>query len=531
MRKQSKFILITIIASFLAAQNVYAVHSTEAITDSSGSWMLSVQTLAGTGAYDAQDGALTESAFQHPGGIAAASDGTLYVSDTKSHLIRKLDNNRVSLHAGNRWLQEDGQVVGAFADGQGELSSFSEPAGLALDSNGNLFVADKGNHAVRKVDAAGNVTTYAGQGMLGHQDGDAEESLFYAPEDVVVADDGTVYVADTLNHVIRQIDPQGKVSTLNALSERYIEVFPGDAVLAGDYADGPLHQAKFNEPSGLALDHLGNLYVSDTGNQVIRYIDLANHTVSTVAGTAPQYEGTADSPLYATGGFSDGHATEEASFHSPKGIALTEEGGLIIADSLNHAIRYFIADQVITIAGSSGGEHGSQDGINGFNRLNAPQDVHVTADGSLIIADTYNNKLRTFQLYQLPAELVEDGELHVMLDSERINFGAKPQLTENTSMIPVRAVSEAAEFEVSYHHESREITISKDNRTVALKIGSREAVLTLDDQEPVMLELAVAPYIESDSTYVPVRFVAEALGLDVQWHHPTRTVILRHPLN
>ncbi|WP_010277507.1 stalk domain-containing protein [Paenibacillus senegalensis] len=528
MRKQSKFILIAMMASFLSSQSVYAVQTADAITDSSGSWMSSVQTIAGTGSFGARDGDKAEASFRHPSGLAAAPDGTLYVSDTKSHLLRRLDHSGVSLLAGSSFLQEDGQVVDALGDGKGELSSFSEPAGLALDHNGNLFVADKGNHAVRKVDAEGNVTTYAGQGVLGHKDGTAEESLFYAPEDVVVASDGTVYVADTLNHVIRKIDPEGKVSTLNALPQRYIEVFPGEAVLAGDYKDGPLQEAKFNEPTGLAIDHLGNLYISDTGNRVIRYMDLANDRVSTVAGSVQLYDEANSSSLYASGGFSDGHATEEALFMAPRGIAITEEGGLVIADSLNHAIRYLFEGRVITLAGGHEAEHGQQDGINGYNRLNHPQDVQVAADGSIIIADAYNNQLRAFQLYQLPADLSADGRLHVMLDQEQINFDPQPELTANTSMIPVRAISEAAGFEVGYEHETRTVTIAKDNRSISLQIGSREAALEIAGQEPIMLELSVAPYIASDSTYVPVRFVAEALGLDVQWHQPTRTAILRH---
>lgn len=188
-------------------------------------------------------------------------------------------------------------------DGASDLSLFSGPQGIATDAQGNVYVADTGNHSIRKIDPSGNVSTIAGDGVLGKEDGPGSKARFNSPLDVAVAADGTVYVADTLNHAIRSISPSGQVTTLNAASGRAVEVSPGQAAPAGDFADGALAQAKFNEPSGLALDGKGNLYVSDAGNQRIRYIDLQQGTVTTAAGSG---KAEALKDLYVPGGFATG---------------------------------------------------------------------------------------------------------------------------------------------------------------------------------------------------------------------------------
>lgn len=150
-----------------------------------------------------------------------------------------------------------------------------------------MYVADSANNAVRKVDTNGQVTTLGGNGVPGKKDGKGADASFNHPSDVAVTADGIVYVADSLNHVIRKIATDGTVSTLNAASTRTILIRPGEASFAGEYQDGSLSEAKFNEPAGLTLDSKGNLYVSDTGNQRVRYIDLQAGTVKTVAGSTP----------------------------------------------------------------------------------------------------------------------------------------------------------------------------------------------------------------------------------------------------
>lgn len=244
-----------------------------------------VTVFAGSGEFDDWDGAASEASFRMPQGIAVLKDGSVLVADTRNHLIRQVKNGEVSTYAGLMLDGEDyGTPEGAWHDGAKEDAVFNGPSGMDTDLEGNIYIADTENHRIRKISKDGMVTTVAGDGIIGNEDGIGNEAGFYHPQDVAVVADGTLYVADTLNHLIRQITADGQVTTLNAASDRVVEVIGGYAVPAGDYADGELSTAKFNDPTSIAIDHKGNLYVSDTGNRVIRYIDLAKRTVTTAAG-------------------------------------------------------------------------------------------------------------------------------------------------------------------------------------------------------------------------------------------------------
>ncbi|QRG66781.1 SMP-30/gluconolactonase/LRE family protein [Brevibacillus choshinensis] len=346
-------------------------------------------TMAGNGYFGEDNGAAQSASFRTPMGIVLHPDGSVYIADTKSHLIRKLFQGNISTYAGFTFSKDpSGLPIGTLFDGSANLSVFQEPQGLALDSQGNLYVADSGNHSIRKIDAQG-VRTIGGDGVMGSRDGNTgKDARFHSPADLAVAADGTVYVSDTLNHVIRKIAVDGTVTTLNSPSERVVELSPGDVETAGDFQDGPLETAKFNEPSGICLDAKGNLYVSDTGNQRIRYIDLQQKTVTTVAGqTSNTY---APGNLYMDGGNTDGDAAT-AQFQFPRGIALTAEGGLVVADSLNHAVRYLHDGKVTTLTSASSPP------------LQLPVDVAVDPDGAIWIVDAFGNAIMQMQANQKDA--------------------------------------------------------------------------------------------------------------------------------
>ncbi len=255
------------------------------------------------------------------------------------------------------------------ADGLTGAARFRDPRGLTLDSAGNLYVADRGNHIIRRISPAGQVTTIAGlAGTSGSANGPAQTARFNLPNSVAVARDGALFVTDA-SHTVRRIAPDGTVS-----------LFAGGTNSAG-FADGPATAARFNSPAGLALDASGNLWVSDSLNQVMRRISPAG-IVSTVAG------------LPRTSGYVTVDGTgQEARFRSPLGISLAPDDALWVADASNHRVRRVTAAGVTTtLAGTS--NWGSNDGNGSGAWFDTPNAVTVDLTGEGYVADTNNNLVR-----------------------------------------------------------------------------------------------------------------------------------------
>src|SRR5687767_618192 len=216
-------------------------------------WSATVSVLAGDGVQGMADGPAERARFSEPFGIAAALDGTIFVADAgHADRIRRISpDGRVSTLAGG---------APGFADGAGALAAFSTPSGLALAADGSVYVADTGNHAIRRVAPDGRVSTLAGDGTPGFADGPGEQARFNGPIGVAVAPDGRVLVADTYNDRIRAIDASGTVTTL-----------AGSGRPGAD--DGLADAASFDTPAGIAVDAHGMVYVADTGNSVVRTLD------------------------------------------------------------------------------------------------------------------------------------------------------------------------------------------------------------------------------------------------------------------
>jgi len=244
-------------------------------------------TLAG-GAPGSADDTGTAAQFQNPLGVAVDAAGVVYVADVENHIIRKITaGGVVTTFAG---------VAGqnGSADGIGSAARFSYPFAVATDGSGNVYVADAGNNTIRKISPGGEVTTLAGTaGPGGLVDGTGSAARFYYPEGLAVDSAGNVYVADY--SAIRKVSPDGVVTTLAGLPSA--GPFDSWAVLSGfgiGSTDGQGGQARFNQASAVAVDGAGNVYVADQSNHTIRKI-TPDGTVSTFAGTAG-VPGSTDGP-------------------------------------------------------------------------------------------------------------------------------------------------------------------------------------------------------------------------------------------
>lgn len=431
-------IIILLIANVTAGAGFAQKASAAGRVNGSGLPLGEIATLAG--GPDRATLAELDDAYRQPSGIVQLKDGSILAADTANHVIRRIAGGKSDIYAGASLSDkraDTGLPAGGFLNGQAKLAFFNQPAGLAVNAAGEVFVADAGNNAIRKIDAAGTVSTIAGSGVQGFKDGKGEAASFNRPQDVAVAADGTLYVADTLNHVIRRISPQGDVTTIGAASSRAVEPRPGVAVFAGSYKNGSLDQAQFNEPAGLALDDKGNLYVSDSGNQAIRYIDFSKGTVTTAAGTESSDSVYRPGALYADDGFADG-AAAKARFHSPRGLSWSKDSGLIIADTLNHAVRQLKNGKVTTIAGSLSGEGSFSDGIESEARLNTPSDVAITPNGKLLIADANNNAIREWTSYSPPAAW-KKGPIAVAYGNKLLALDVPPQVKRGRVMLHAAA--------------------------------------------------------------------------------------------
>ena len=337
-------------------------------------------TLAGArGSPGTADGTNSDARFNYPSGLAVDSVGNVFVADTSSHTIRKLtpvgDNWVVSTVAGLAGTPDS-------ADGTNSDARFNRPMAVALDNAGNLYVADRYNHTIRRIAPVGAdwvVTTVAGlAGARDHDDGTNNAARFYSPGGIAVDGAGNLYVADTLNFTVRKIAPVGTnwvVSTIAGVATNY------------GLADGVGSAARFDYPYGITVDGATNLYVADWGNNAIRKVRPigASWVVSTPAGS-----------LASTFGSADG-TNNSALFYQPMGIAVDQRGALYVADQYNHMIRKITpagSDWVVSTIGGLARQSGTTNGTGSAARFNKPWGVAVGSAGNLFVADYSNQTIR-----------------------------------------------------------------------------------------------------------------------------------------
>lgn len=344
-----------------AAGNVYvAVQSSHVIQKISPTG--TVTPLAGSSGNSGNaDGTGTAARFNNPFDLKLDSAGNVYVADTSNHTIRKITpGGVVTTLAGLA-----GQI--GSTDGLGSTARFNFPSAVAMDSSGNVYVADRVNSTIRKVTPAGAVTTLAGQvGVPGSTDGTGTAARFNLGESGLIVDaTGNVIVSDQVNNTLRKVTPVGVVTTLCGLAG------------SGGNTDGVGAAARFNYPLKMALDPQGNVYVACYGSQTVRKV--------TPGGAVSTFLGTAN--LVGTGNSS-------GVFNGCAGVVLDSTGNAYVADQNNHTIRMITpAGAAFTFAGQPG-VTGTADGTGSAARFNKPYALAIDAARNLYVADTSNHSIR-----------------------------------------------------------------------------------------------------------------------------------------
>lgn len=337
-----------------------------------------IDTVAGTGVqgFSGDGGLATAARLNFSYGLAVDGAGNLYISDSSNHRIRRVDaSGIITTVAGTGTAGYGGDGGPAVA------AQLNEPRGIAVDTAGNLYIADLNNHRIRRVGTGGTITTVAGTGAAGYSGdgGAATAALLNSPFGVAVDASGRLHIADSANYRIRRVETNGTIAT---------EAGTGTSGYGGD--NGPALAAQFQFIFGIAQDGAGNLYLADGNNHRVRRV-AANGTMTTVAGVG-------------ISGFSgDGGAATAAQLNFPTGMAIDTAGMLYIADAGNNRVRQVTAGgTVTTLAGSGASGYGGDGGPASTAQLQFPFAVVLASRSRLQVADSANFRTRLVSLAIVP---------------------------------------------------------------------------------------------------------------------------------
>jgi len=341
-----------------------------------------VSTLAGTvGTTGNVDAPGAAARFSFPWGLAIDGSGHLYVADFNNNSIRKISPTgivtTVSATVGSPQYIAADDVGKVYKINLGS-SRISETgarldsiAGIAVDKSGNVFLADSNDHTIHRVSPSGTMSLLAGSsGVEGNTDGLGSAARFRNPQGLATDSDGNVYVADSGNNMIRKISPSGSVSTLAGAT-----YWP----LVG-MADGAGTVAQFRNPTSVATDSVGNIYVADSGNFTVRKISPGGQ-VTTLAGTA-HVMGTKDG------------TTASIQLHRLKGVTAGSNGNLYVADGGDHTVRQVTPSGLVSTLAGTSGRIGSNDGIGATASFNGLTGTAADQDGNVYVADAGNHTVR-----------------------------------------------------------------------------------------------------------------------------------------
>ncbi|MFQ5450827.1 MAG: hypothetical protein ACE5E9_09365 [Nitrospinaceae bacterium] len=326
---------------------------------------------AGTGSsgYKGDGGPAVEAQLRTPAGLVVDKQGNLYIADRENHVIRKVDTRGIITTVagmGTAGFSGDG--------GPATQAQFNLPSGVALDSKGNLYIADRSNNRIRVVNKKGIITTFAGNGKDGYH-GDAGPALkatLDKPFGLAIDKKDNLYIADRGNNRIRKVNPNGIITTIAG---------DGGFFFIGD--NGPAYRASIAGPTDVALDDQGNLYIADRNNNRIRVVDPQG-MIRTVAGTGQQdYNG-------------DSELARDTNLYLPFGVAVDNQGQVLVIDRSHYRIRRINpkTGKVITVAGNGLKKFAGDGGPAAGSNLNFPHGMVTDSKGNLIFSDEGHYRIR-----------------------------------------------------------------------------------------------------------------------------------------
>lgn len=334
------------------------------LTNRVGAQLITTVAGNGTAGYSGDNAPADLAKLDHPFSIAIDQQGNYYIADRGNNRIRKVSSGIISSIAGI------GSPGFSGDNGPATAASLSDPTGVAIDNSGNVYIADRGNNRIRKIDNSGTITTIAGNGNAGFSgdNGQAAQAELNQPRGVAVDGNGNIYIADQTNQRVRKI-ASGTITTIAGMGT---QGFGGD--------NGPAVMALLNNPAGICVDQVGNIYIGDVDNERVRKIDNSGN-ISTIAGNGSI-------------GFSgDNGPATQASLNEPLNLAVDNNGNIFIADGYNERVRRIDAGGTITtLAGTGTAGYTGDGGPASMALLNHPYCVALGPSNDLLIAD-YNNSV------------------------------------------------------------------------------------------------------------------------------------------
>jgi sugar lactone lactonase YvrE len=479
-----------------------------------------ITTVAGNNAwgYSGDNGPATSAWLDSPDGVAVDASGNLYIADTSNNRIRKVDpSGTITTVAG------DGTAGYSGDNGPAISAELDRPYGVAVDASGNLYIADTYNQRIRKVSTSGTITTVAGNGHEnypgalngGGYSGDgglATDAELNAPLAVAVDTSGNLYIADTYNQRIRKVDTSGTISTVAG---------NGQGGSLGGYSGdgGPATSAELAQPTGVAVDASGDIYIiSDQYHNCIRKVDTSG-TITTVAydGLIQAYTGP---PVL---------STSSAALSLPAGVTVDASGNLYYSDGYS-CVRKIVhtMDNIAIVAGKVDTTGYSGDGGPAVDaELNCPDGVAVDSSGDIFIADTGNNRIREVKTSGSAAPTTVEnepidftvGQSSYTAAGQFFAMDVAPLIDNGRALVPVRYLADALGAQTAWDAAARTITITRGRTTIELAVGSMS--ITSNGKSS---QMDTAPLIEDGRTYLPARYLAEALGCNVSWNAAVQSV-------